>query len=208
MKYEIKNYHTGEVLFSLELNVREYSTGLFSCVEAAVRAGVNLAGADLMHVNLNGANLEGAHLAGAYLTGANLVGANLMDADLEGAYLSGAYLMDANLAGANLMHVNLAGAYLMDANLYGAYLMDANLTGGRIRRRESRRYGARMTTKLGAHMSGLFCPICCKEHDIEADDGELDFAVIFVEEASGELIEKAVCVATGVILGYRKLESV
>ena len=173
MKYEIKNYHTGEVLFSLELNVREYSTGLFSCVEAAVRAGVNLAGADLMHVNLNGANLEGANLAGAYLTGANLVGANLMDADLD-----------------------------------GAYLMDANLTGGRIRRRESRRYGARMTTKLGAHMSGLFCPICCKEHDIEADDGELDFAVIFVEEASGELIEKAVCVATGVILGYRKLESV
>ena len=55
-------------------------------------------------------------------------------------------------------------------------------------------------------MSGLFCPICSKEHDMEAKDGELDFVV--VEEASGELIEKAVCAATGVILGYRKLESV
>ena len=55
-------------------------------------------------------------------------------------------------------------------------------------------------------MSGLFCPICSKEHDMEADDGELDFVVI--EEASGELIVKAVCVATGIILGYRKLESV
>lgn len=59
-------------------------------------------------------------------------------------------------------------------------------------------------------MSGLFCPICLyyhyKEHDMEANDGELDFVV--VEESSGELIEKAVCAATGVILGYRKLESV
>ena len=55
-------------------------------------------------------------------------------------------------------------------------------------------------------MSGLFCPICSKEHDIEANDGELDFVVI--EEASGELIEKVVCVATGVILGYRWLKSV
>lgn len=55
-------------------------------------------------------------------------------------------------------------------------------------------------------MSGLFCPICSKEHDMEANDGELDFVV--VEESSGELIEKAVCAATGVILGYRKLESV
>jgi hypothetical protein len=59
-------------------------------------------------------------------------------------------------------------------------------------------------------MSGLFCPICSKEHDTEANDGELDFVVVEAPsaEASGELIEKAVCVATGIILGYRKLESV
>jgi len=50
-------------------------------------------------------------------------------------------------------------------------------------------------------MSIVYCPICSKEHDMEADDGELNFVVI--EEGPGELIEEAVCAATGIILGYR-----
>ena len=48
------------------------------CVEAAVSARANLAGA-----NLDGANLAGANLAGAYLARANLAGANLARAKVR-----------------------------------------------------------------------------------------------------------------------------
>ena len=74
MKFEIKHLISGSVLFSLE------TESLRLCVEAAVQAGADLAGA----------NLTGAYLAGANLTGADLTGAYLADADLRGANLTGA----------------------------------------------------------------------------------------------------------------------
>ena len=81
---EIQNRWTGAVLYSGEhADVKE-------AVEAAVKAGANL--------------------AGAYLAGANLAGAYLADADLTGAYLAGAYLTGANLAGAGLTGADLADA--------------------------------------------------------------------------------------------------
>jgi hypothetical protein len=90
MKYEIKHRFTGAVLFSLECG------SLKICLEAAVKARADLAGANLADANLAGAYLAGADLAGAYLARANLADANLAGADLAGAYLAGANLADAN----------------------------------------------------------------------------------------------------------------
>ena len=105
MKFEIKSFINGSVLFSLETN------SMSLCVEAAVKRGANL----------RGANLRGANLRGAYLTSANLYGADLTGADLTGANLYGA-----NLRGANLYGADLTGANLRGANLYGADLTSAN----------------------------------------------------------------------------------
>ena len=91
MKIEIKHKHKHKlspangVLFS---HVADENS-IRITVEAAVRAGANLAYADLDGANLAGANLADADLAGADLDGASLDGANLADADLAGAKLKG-----------------------------------------------------------------------------------------------------------------------
>ena len=79
MKIEIKTRWSGSVLFSLETD------NIKLCIEAAVRAGANLSGADLSGANLSGANLSGADLSGADLRNANLSGADLRSANLSGA---------------------------------------------------------------------------------------------------------------------------
>jgi uncharacterized protein YjbI with pentapeptide repeats len=87
--YQIKSRFSGKILFEMECD------SFKSCVEAAVRSGANLYGADLSRANLSGANLYGANLYGADLSradlsGANLYGANLSRADLSRANLYGA----------------------------------------------------------------------------------------------------------------------
>jgi len=128
MKFEIKNRWNGEIIFSLE------TESLKLCVEAAVKAGVNLtganlSGADLSDANLTGANLSGADLSDANLSGADLSGADLSCADLSCADLSCANLSRAYLPGANLSRAYLPGAYLSRANLTRADLSGAYLTG-------------------------------------------------------------------------------
>ena len=125
MLIEIKHRWNKSVLFSHD----QEENSLKITLEMAVKADVNLAGA-----NLAGANLTKANLAGANLADANLAGANLADTNLAGANLVGANLADANLAGANLADANLAGAYLAgvnltNADLEGAYLAGAYLVG-------------------------------------------------------------------------------
>jgi hypothetical protein len=143
MKFEIKSRWTCSILFSLE------TKSMKLCVEAAVKSGANLYGADLSGANLSGANLYGADLSGADLSGANLSGADLSGANLSGANLSGANLSGANLygaylSGADLSGANLYGADLSGANLYGAYLSGANLYGANLS-------GANL---YGAYLSG------------------------------------------------------
>lgn len=75
MKFPITSRWSGSVLFEIETD------SLRLCLEAAVKAG-----ADLARANLVGANLVGANLAGANLMDANLVGADLARADLVRAY--------------------------------------------------------------------------------------------------------------------------
>src|SRR3990167_839760 len=115
MKIEIKSWFDSKILFSIETDSWRLA------LEAAVKSGANLAGADL-----SGANLSGANLAGADLSGANLYRANLSGADLSGANLSGADLSRANLSGADLTGANLAGASLSGADLYRANLSGAD----------------------------------------------------------------------------------
>ena len=76
---KIKNRWNGKVLYSGEhADIKE-------AVEAAVKAGANLCGANLRGANLCDADLCGANLRGANLCDADLRGANLCDADLRGA---------------------------------------------------------------------------------------------------------------------------
>ncbi|HMU17683.1 MAG TPA: pentapeptide repeat-containing protein [Thauera aminoaromatica] len=98
MKFPITSRWSGSVLFEIETD------SLRLCLEAAVKAG-----ADLARANLVGANLVGANLAGA----------NLMDANLAGANLAGANLMDANLVGADLARADLVRAYGRKLTLIG-----------------------------------------------------------------------------------------
>jgi uncharacterized protein YjbI with pentapeptide repeats len=89
-------------------------------VEAAVKAGADLAGANLAGANLARANLARADLAGANLAGADLAGADLAGADLARAYLAGADLARADLAGAYLARADLA-AHLGYPNGWSAF---------------------------------------------------------------------------------------
>ena len=77
MKFEIKNYLTGSILFSLETD------NLKLCVEAAVKSGADLGDANLRSANLRSANLRSANLGDANLWGANLGDANLWGAKIE-----------------------------------------------------------------------------------------------------------------------------
>ena len=111
---KIRNWETGEVIFSYECEDNNYK----KTVEEAVRQGISLAYASLYRTNLIGVNLSGA----------NLIHANLRDANLMTANLYHANLLGANLSGVNLIHANLTGADLSNANLYHANLFGAILT--------------------------------------------------------------------------------
>jgi hypothetical protein len=113
MKYEIKHRITGAVLFSMECE------SIKLCVEAAVRAGCDLSGANLSDADLSGVNLFGCDLSRANLSDAYLSGANLFGCDLFGCDLSDANLSRANLSGCDLSRANLSRAYLSDATLSG-----------------------------------------------------------------------------------------
>jgi len=84
MKFEIKSWFDGGVLFSCE------TESLKLAVEMAVKQKASLDGA-----SLNWASLDGASLVGASLNRASLVGASLNWASLDGASLDGASLVGA-----------------------------------------------------------------------------------------------------------------
>jgi uncharacterized protein YjbI with pentapeptide repeats len=89
---EIKNRHSGKVIFKSET-----ATTIKEAVIEAVKTGADLSGADLSGADLSEADLSGADLRGADLRGADLWKANLSEADLSEADLRGADLWKANL---------------------------------------------------------------------------------------------------------------
>ena len=84
---------TGAALWTGEVeDTGDARFNLGRAVQAAIKAGADLAGtnlrwADLACTNLRRVNLAGANLAGAILAGADLTGADLTGADLTGADL-------------------------------------------------------------------------------------------------------------------------
>ena len=96
MKFEIKSWLTGGVLFVCETESMSLAVGL-ALKSRADLSGANLSSADLYGANLSSANLYGADLSGANLSSADLYGANLSSADLSGADLSGAKGVNKNL---------------------------------------------------------------------------------------------------------------
>ena len=120
MKFEIKSRWDSKILFTAE------AASLLLALEAAIKAGINLSGADLSEADLSGADLSEADLSKAYLYKADLSKANLSGADLSGADLS-----EADLSGADLSEADLSKAYLYKADLSGADLSGADLSGAK-----------------------------------------------------------------------------
>jgi len=115
---QIKNRHTGKILFELK---KEYNTVKDTLFEA-VKQGANLCYADI-----HGANLHGIDLHETDLSFADLRDANLRSANLYGICLSCANLSGAILDNANMRYADLCGADLSNARLYGANLDNAIL---------------------------------------------------------------------------------
>ena len=110
MKFEIKSWINGGVLFSCE------TESLKLAVELAVKSHANLSYANLHNANLSYANLSYANLSYANLHNANLSYADLRDADLYNADLSYANLSYANLHNANLSYADLRDAKNVNKN--------------------------------------------------------------------------------------------
>ena len=97
MKFEIKSWWSGDVLFSLECGSMKL------CIEAAVKSGADLSRADLSRANLSGADLSGADLSGANLSCANLSGvAAVVLARLRLCPSEGAFVAWKKLAGGHI----------------------------------------------------------------------------------------------------------
>jgi len=117
---EIKNRFTGAVITTAEVGIGlNAGVKLGAAIKVAVKARVDLAGANLAGANLALANLAGADLAGAYLALANLAGADLAGANLAGTNLAGAYLASAK--------------GLLDAGTPHGYRVAVNVFGGAVR---------------------------------------------------------------------------
>ena len=111
-KIDIKNWETGEVIFSYACE----NNTITKTLEEAVKQGVSLAYADLMGVSLIGANLSYANL-----NNANLFGADLSFTNLSGVNLSYSILKRTELFGTNLSYANLSNAQLSCVNLDDTY---------------------------------------------------------------------------------------
>ena len=84
---------TGAALWTGEVeDSGDARANLGRAVQAAIKAGVDLAGANLRRANLTGINLRRVSLTRADLTGADLTGADFSGADLHRAILAGAMI--------------------------------------------------------------------------------------------------------------------
>ena len=187
MKLSILSSFNASILFEYEAE----KNNLKITLQAALKNGANLRGANLYSANLEGvdlrgANLEGVNLYGANLRGANLRGANLYSANLEGVDLRGANLYGANLYGANLRGANLRGADLEGANLEGVDLRGANLYGADLEGEKLTKTPLQLNNlKWPVLISDKYLRIGCQRFTIEEwknfDDAtivKMDFAAL------------------------------
>ena len=111
MKFEIKSWYTGNILFSVE------TESLKLAVELGVKAKTDLRSANLRSADLRYADLRYANLSSADLSSADLRYADLRYADLRYANLSSADLSSADLRYANLRSADLSSAKGINKNL-------------------------------------------------------------------------------------------
>ena len=100
----VSRYDSNKVLF------KSTKTTIKEAVEEAIKAKINLSGADLSGADLSGSNLSDSDLSESDLSQANLFGVNLSGADLSQANLFKSNLSGADLSQANLFKSNLSGA--------------------------------------------------------------------------------------------------
>lgn len=98
-KIEIKNWKTGEVIFSYEC---ENNT-----IEKTLNIAKNLKYADLRYADLCNANLGSINLTHANFSNAKLNGVFIVDADLSYSIFDNVNLFDSNLSDANLSHCKI-----------------------------------------------------------------------------------------------------
>ncbi|MGN7438760.1 MAG: pentapeptide repeat-containing protein [Alcanivorax sp.] len=102
-KYEIKHTITKKTLFEGTY------TSFKSCIEDAVKQGVELCYADLRHQNMASVNLDGATLTNVTFTGSNLMGANLSEANLDQSTFHNCDMHNACLSFSNLNSCDFRG---------------------------------------------------------------------------------------------------
>jgi hypothetical protein len=122
MKFEIRSWINGGVLFSFETESFKLA------VQAAVSKRVSLRCANLRSADLRYVDLFSADLRSADLRSANLRSADLRSANLRSADLRSADLRSANLSYVDLSYADLSYADLSYANLHSADLRSANLS--------------------------------------------------------------------------------
>jgi len=131
MKFEIKNWLSGAVIFTAEIECADdapLSIKLGLAVKKAVEAKASLRSADLSYADLRSADLRSADLSYADLRSADLRSADLSSADLSYADLRSADLSYADLRSADLRSADLSYADLRSADLRYADLRYANLS--------------------------------------------------------------------------------
>lgn len=137
-KIEIKNWKTGEVIFSYEC---ENNT-----IEKTLNIAKNLKYADLRYADLCNANLSSINLTHANFSNAKLNGVFIVGADLSYSIFDNVNLFDSNLSDANLSHCKITNTkftYLLminakfnytfikrssfySCNLFGSYVNASN----------------------------------------------------------------------------------
>lgn len=129
------------------------------CLEAAVRAGVQLARTDLSGMELSGARLEELDLVGVRMVGAQLDHASFAGSMLARADLSLATGQDVRFDRAEMASVDLSSAVITSSSFVGTRLPHAILTLGNFRqsvfdRADLRRVVARVAVFDRASFAG------------------------------------------------------
>lgn len=122
MLFEIKNFYTKEIMFSVE--AENWGSALETILKNEPRKRIvhGFYGADL-----SGLDLSGVSFYGVNLTLADLSRTNLSNANLRNCILNRTILINSNLKNADLFCADLDNAFLMKADLTGANLTGANL---------------------------------------------------------------------------------
>ena len=107
---EIKNWKTGEVIFSYKCK----DNTIAKTVRKAVKLGADLSYADLSMASIKDMNLEGAKLSHSNLYRANLSNTSLANADLSYAILLESWLAGCDFSNANLLCADFKYAYYLD----------------------------------------------------------------------------------------------